>query len=143
MVGVKNGMVLAALISSMVFVQLNQGVVQSATTKEPTQQVKTNAQVGPLTQSKNETWHWVSLPLRLATGASGLALGAVQGGVKGVVRTEEALMLTTFGEAEKNALMVPIGLLGTLAAVPVGFASGLPAGATQGGEAGYHFWDRF
>ena len=98
---------------------------------------------GPMTTSGNQTWQIVSLPLRLITGATGMALGAIRGGVDGIVRTEEEFAQGTFGEAEQNPLMVPVGLIGTLAALPVGVAKGAPGGAAEGGIAGYRVWDRF
>ncbi len=98
---------------------------------------------GPMTRSGNQTWQMVSIPLRLVTGATGLAIGAIHGGLQGVVATEEQFAQGTFGEAEQNPLLVPVGLIGTIAAVPVGLATGAPQGAAQGGTAGYQLWDRF
>lgn len=98
---------------------------------------------GPMTRSGNQTWQMVSLPLRLVTGATGLALGAIQGGLQGVVTTEEQFAQNIFGEADESPWLVPVGLIGTIAAVPVGLATGTPQGAAQGGSAGYHLWDQF
>lgn len=98
---------------------------------------------GPMTSSGNKMWQVVSFPLRLMTGATGLAIGAIGGGVKGIVRTEEQFAQDTFGQADQNPLMVPVGLIGTLAALPVGIAKGAPQGAVQGGDFGYHLWDQF
>lgn len=72
-----------------------------------------------------------------------MAIGAIQGGVKGIVRTEEEFAQSTFGEAEDNPLMIPVGLVGTIAALPYGLIQGAPEGAAQGVESGYHLWDRF
>lgn len=96
-----------------------------------------------MTRSGNQAWELASLPLRLVTGATGLAWGAIDGGLKGVVATEEQFAQNTFGQAEQNPLMVPVGLIGTIAAVPVGIATGAPQGAAQGSAAGYQLWDRF
>ncbi|WP_373532227.1 hypothetical protein [Vampirovibrio sp.] len=98
---------------------------------------------GPMTRSGNKTWQIISFPLRLMTGAAGLAFGAIGGGMKGIVHTEEAFATQTFGEADKNPLMVPVGLIGTLAALPVGIATGVPVGAAEGSDLGFRLWDQF
>jgi hypothetical protein len=98
---------------------------------------------GPLTSSGNAVWQVVSFPLRLVTGTTGIAIGAVGGGVKGIVKTEEKFAQNTFGKADENPLLVPVGLVGTVVAVPVGFVTGAPEGAAKGGKYGYHIWDNF
>lgn len=98
---------------------------------------------GPMTRSGNKAWQVLSFPLRLVTGGAGLALGAIGGGMRGVVNTEEQFAQDTFGAADQNPLMVPVGLLGTIAAVPVGLAKGAPGGAASGGDYGFHLWDKF
>lgn len=102
-----------------------------------------NQLCGPMTRSGNQAWQMVSIPLRLVTGATGMAIGAIHGGLQGVVHTEEQFAQNLFGEAEQNPLLVPVGLIGTIAAVPVGIATGAPQGAAEGGTAGYQLWDRF
>jgi hypothetical protein len=96
-----------------------------------------------MTQSGNKAWQIISFPLRLMTGAAGLAFGAIGGGMKGIVTTEEAFATQTFGEAYQNPLLVPVGLIGTLAALPVGIATGAPSGAAEGSHVGYRLWDQF
>lgn len=101
------------------------------------------ADEGPMTSSDNPVWQVVSFPLRLVTGTTGLALGAVGGGLKGIVKTEQDFAAKTFGEADSNPLLVPVGLVGTVVAVPVGFVMGAPEGAVSGGKYGYGMWDHF
>ncbi len=98
---------------------------------------------GPMTSSNNPAWAVASFPFRLVTGTTGMALGAVHGGLKGIVETEQQFAENTFGEADKNPLLVPIGLVGTVVAVPVGFVMGAPEGAANGGKYGYQIWDNF
>lgn len=98
---------------------------------------------GPLTSSNNPAWAVISFPFRLVTGTAGLGLGAVGGGLKGIVQTEQQFAEKTFGEADENPLMVPVGLVGTVVAVPVGFILGAPEGAVTGGKYGYQMWDSF
>lgn len=124
-----------AVTISLAFMPVYAEATSSAATK--------TAQKGPMTRSGNKAWQIISFPLRLMTGAAGLAFGAIGGGMKGIVSTEEAFATQTFGEADKNPLMVPVGLIGTLAALPVGIATGAPLGATEGSHLGYRLWDQF
>ncbi|HEY9687803.1 MAG TPA: hypothetical protein V6C52_12585 [Coleofasciculaceae cyanobacterium] len=101
------------------------------------------ASAGPLTSSNNTAWAVASFPFRLVTGTAGMALGAVGGGLKGIVETEQQFAEKTYGEADQNPLMVPVGLVGTVVAVPVGFVLGAPEGAVTGGKQGYQLWDSF
>ncbi len=134
-----------ALVAGIAVVQIGMGAIAASSSKaagiKPNTQ--TTLKAGPMTRSGNQTWQIVSLPLRLATGMTGLALGAIHGGVDGIVQTEEQFAQDTFGQAEENPLMVPVGLIGTIAALPVGLVKGAPEGAAQGIEVGYHLWDRF
>jgi hypothetical protein len=98
---------------------------------------------GPMTSSGNAVWQVVSFPLRLVTGGTGIAVGAVGGGVKGIVNYEEKFAQNTFGRADENPLLVPVGLVGTVVAVPVGIVAGSPDGAVKGAKYGYHVWDNF
>ena len=98
---------------------------------------------GPWTTSNSPVWQVTSFPLRLVTGASGIVLGALNGGVKGIASTEQTYAQNTYGKAHQNPLMVPAGLVGTVLAVPVGFVTGAPDGASSGGKYGYHIWDTF
>lgn len=135
-----------ALVAGIAVAQIGMGAIAASSPKTTaTSQSKPLAtrQTGPMTRSGNQTWQIVSLPLRLVTGVTGLAIGAIQGSVDGIVRTEEQFAQDTFGQAEQNPLLVPVGLVGTLAALPVGLMKGAPEGAAQGIEAGYHVWDRF
>lgn len=101
------------------------------------------ADAGPLTSSGNPVWTVVSFPLRLVSGTTGLALGALGGGFKGIVHTEQKFASNTFGKAEENPFLVPVGLVGTVVAIPVGFVTGAPEGAVTGGQYGYSMWDHF
>lgn len=98
---------------------------------------------GPWTTSNNVVWQVASFPLRVVTGAGGILLGALNSGVKGISTTEEKYGQNTFGKAHKNPLLVPVGLVGTVVAIPVGFVTGAPEGAAPGGKYGYHIWDSF
>jgi hypothetical protein len=98
---------------------------------------------GPWTTSNNAAWQFTSFPLRVVSGASGILLGALTGGVKGIASTEEQFAQKTFGKAHENPMMVPVGLVGTVVALPVGFVTGAPDGAVAGGKYGYHIWDSF
>ncbi len=114
----------------------------AAASSQPTP-VQAETEKGPMTSRGDKTWQILSMPLRLMTGATGLAFGAIGGGIHGIVRTEEEFAQETFGAADQNPLMVPVGLVGTIAAVPVGIAKGVPSGAARGGTYGYHLWDKF
>lgn len=98
---------------------------------------------GPMTSSGNAVWQVVSFPLRLVTGGAGVAVGTVSGGIKGIATYEEKFAQNTFGKADENPLLVPVGLVGTVVAVPVGFVAGAPAEAAKGAKYGYHVWDNF
>jgi hypothetical protein len=100
-------------------------------------------ETGTMTNDYPVAWGIVSFPLRLVTGALGMGLGAVVGGVNGIVETEKKFAENTFGRADENPLMVPVGLVGTVVAIPVGFLTGFPPEAIKGGEEGFGWWDRF
>ena|GEM_PF-603938 len=91
----------------------------------------------------NTVWQVISFPLRIVTGAGGMAVGAVGGSVRGIVNTEEQFAQNTFGKADENPALLPVGILGTVVAVPVGIVTGAPEGAVKGGKYGYHVWDNF
>ena len=93
------------------------------------------------TSSPNPIWTVVSFPFRLTTGVVGGTLGLVGGGVKGIINTEKNFAANTYGKADENPLMVPVGLVGTVVAVPVGFVMGAPEGAVEGARDGYKWWD--
>lgn len=101
------------------------------------------AEDGPWTSSGNAGWTVLSFPFRLVTGTVGAAGGAVGGGLKGIVDTEQKFAENTFGRADENPLLVPVGLVGTVVAVPVGLVTGAPDGAVEYGKKGYHWWNRF
>lgn len=98
---------------------------------------------GPWTTSNNAAWQFTSFPLRVVSGASGILVGALTGGIKGIASTEEKFAQKTYGKAHENPLLVPVGLVGSVVAVPVGFVTGAPDGAVAGGKYGYHIWDTF
>jgi hypothetical protein len=97
----------------------------------------------PSTGTGNVAWQVATFPFRLVTGVSTGALGLVGGGVKGIVTTEEKFAANTFGKVDENPLYVVPGVLGTVAAVPVGFLIGAPEGFAKGAKAGYTWWDSF
>lgn len=97
----------------------------------------------PASSTGNTVWQVISFPLRIVTGAGGMAIGAVGGSVRGIVNTEEKFAQNTFGKAEENPMLVPVGLVGTVIAVPVGIVTGAPEGAVKGGKYGYNVWDNF
>ncbi len=98
---------------------------------------------GPMTSDNPLAWGLVSFPLRAVTGVVGLGAGALVGGVKGIIETEKKFAENTFGEADENPLLVPVGLIGTAVAIPVGFLSGFPEQAVKSGQEGFQWWDRF
>jgi hypothetical protein len=98
---------------------------------------------GPWTTNHPFVWGVGSFPFRLLTGGVGAGFGAVAGGAKGIVETERKFAENTWGEADKNPLMVPVGLVGTVVAVPVGIIMGAPQGAVKMGTQGYNWWNRF
>lgn len=102
-----------------------------------------DGQAASASSTGNTVWQVLSFPLRIVTGAGGLAIGAVGGSVRGIVNTEEKFAQNTFGKAEENPILVPVGLVGTVLAVPVGIVTGAPEGAMKGGKYGYHVWDNF
>ncbi len=98
---------------------------------------------GPWTKDHPYAWGVASLPFRATTTGVGLAFGSLAGSAKGIVETEQKFAEHTWGEADKNPLMVPVGLVGSVVAIPVGVVMGLPQGAAKGAAAGYKWWDRF
>lgn len=98
---------------------------------------------GPWTSDHPATWGLVSMPFRLVTGAVGVGLGTVTGGVQGIMDTEQRFAENTYAKAGENPLLVPVGLVGTAVAIPVGFLTGAPKGAVDMGREGYMWWDRF
>ena len=98
---------------------------------------------GPWTTNHPYAWGVGSFPFRLLTGTVGAGAGAIGGGIKGIVETERAFAENTFGEADKNPLMVPVGLVGAVVAVPVGIITGAPKGAYNLGKTGYNWWNRY
>ena len=102
-----------------------------------------DVEAGSLTSDSPVLWGIASFPFRAVTGVGGLGLGAIAGGLKGVVDTEKSFAENTFGKANENPFMIPVGLVGSLVAVPVGFVTGMPQQAVETGQNGYKWWDRF
>jgi hypothetical protein len=96
---------------------------------------------GPLTRSGNPIWTVASFPLRLTTGVGGMMVGAMVNGSKNIMTTEQEFAKNTFGQASESPMMYPVGVLGSVIAVPVGFVTGMPEGAAMGGRQGYQVWD--
>ena len=98
---------------------------------------------GQMTSAGGRAWKLASFPLRLATAASGLGLGALQGGAEGVMTLETHLAEETFGRAQRSPMLVPIGLAGAILALPLGIITGAPPQAAQGARDGWRWWDRY
>ncbi|MBK8191220.1 MAG: hypothetical protein IPK79_12320 [Vampirovibrionales bacterium] len=98
---------------------------------------------GERTRGGGTGWKLVSFPLRLATAAMGAGLGALQGGYEGVAAMETSVAEETFGRADRNPMLVPVGVAGALIALPVGAISGAPRGASHGLKEGWRWWDRY
>ena len=96
---------------------------------------------GPLTRSGHPAWTVCSFPLRMATGVGGMMVGAIVQGSKNVVKTEQEFAKDTFGQAKESPAMYPLGALGSVIAVPVGFVTGMSEGAAVGGRCGFKLWD--
>ena len=67
-------------------------------------------------------------------------VGAVAGGLQGIVDTEQKFAEHTFGQADENPMMLPVGLVGAAVAVPIGFVTGAPKGMVEWGQKGYEMW---
>ncbi len=102
-----------------------------------------DAAKGPMTNSANPVWTVVSFPFRVVTGAGGSVIGATYTGIKGIATSEETFAHNTFGKADENPLLVPVGVIGTAVAIPYGFVTGAPEGGVKGASYGYHLWDNF
>lgn len=93
---------------------------------------------GPLTRGGSTAWKVCSFPLRFATGAGGMMVGAMVNGSKSMVRSEQEVAGNTFG---KGPAMYPLGIVGSMLAAPMGFIAGMPEGAATGGRYGFQAWD--
>jgi hypothetical protein len=98
---------------------------------------------GPWTTNHPFAWGVASFPFRMLTGTAGAGFGALAGSAKGIVDTERKFSEHTFGEADKNPFMVPVGIAGAVVAVPVGVITGAPPGIVEHATKGYEYWDRF
>lgn len=96
---------------------------------------------GPLTRSGHPAWKIASYPLRLATGTGGIVVGAIISGSKNIVKTEQEFAKNTYGQAAESPALYPVGVLGSLVAVPIGFVTGMPQGASTGAREGFKVWD--
>lgn len=95
----------------------------------------------PETGVGEAAWTILSLPVDLTSAVASGALGAVGGGLKGIVRTEEKFADATYGRVNENPLLLPVGLVGTVVAVPIGFLMGLPSGLVGGVKYGWNMLD--
>lgn len=98
---------------------------------------------GPWTTDHPYAWGVGSFPFRMVTGVVGGGMGAVAGSAKGIVETEKKFSENTFAQANKNPLMIPVGLVGAVVAVPVGVITGAPSGAFTAAKTGFTWWDRY
>lgn len=96
----------------------------------------------PAMAASGSTSDAVLLPFRIITGVAGAGVGVVAGGVQGIVDTEKKFGESTFGKADENPMMIPLGLVGAVVAVPVGFATGAPKGLVEWGQKGFEIWGK-
>jgi hypothetical protein len=97
---------------------------------------------GLLTRGGHPVWKVCSFPLRLTTGIGGMMIGAMVSGSKNVVKMEQEFARNTYGQAKESPALYPVGAIGSVVAVPVGFVTGMPEGAAVGARAGFQLWDR-
>lgn len=92
-------------------------------------------------QNPNQLLQTICLPFRVITGAAGAGLGIVAGGLQGILETEQSFASQTFGKANENVAMIPVGIIGSALAVPVGFLLGAPEGAMEWANRGFNLWN--
>ncbi len=108
---------------------------------QPFQQVA-QPDFGERSQESSQSWlQMIALPFRVLSGAAGAGLGIVAGGLQGIVETEQAFATQTFGHASENLAMIPVGIIGSALAVPVGFVLGAPTGAVDWATRGFNLWN--
>jgi len=106
------------------------------------QQTAVITKAAPKVNQPNQLLQTICLPFRVITGAAGAGLGIVAGGLEGIVETEQSFASQTFGKASENVAMIPVGILGSALAVPVGFLLGAPEGAMEWANRGFNIWNR-
>ncbi len=92
----------------------------------------------PETSIGDAAWTVLGFPVNLTSAAASGAIGGVGGGLKGIVATEEKFADATYGKVDENPLLLPVGLVGTVVAVPIGFLMGLPSGIVGGAREGWN-----
>ena len=78
----------------------------------------------------------VKLPFKLVGGVVGGIVGALSGGVQGVMSTWSSVNKE---HATHPLLVLPVGVVSLVYAVPVGLATGAPGGAIETGKAGFNW----
>ena len=84
----------------------------------------------------------LEMPFRLTTGVVGGSLGLVTGSINGITDTQKKFAENTYDKAGENPAMLPVGLVGTALAIPVGILTGAPQGLADGMKAGYNYWSK-
>ncbi len=84
----------------------------------------------------------LEMPFRLTTGVVGGSLGLVTGSINGITDTQKKFAENTYDKAGENPAMLPVGLVGTALAIPVGILTGGPQGLADGMKAGYNYWSK-
>lgn len=106
---------------------------------------------GEFTTSNPEASRVLLFPIRMATGTVGAPVGALKGLVRGGVDAVEYAASATFGtfEEDDNAavtllkapIIVPVGIVTTAAALPLGMTYGAVTGTFKGFAKGYMYPD--
>lgn len=97
-----------------------------------------NAPADANTSLGKAAWSLLSLPVNVGSAVGSGAVGAVGGGLKGIIATEEKFSDATYAKVNENPLLLPVGLVGTAVAVPVGFLTGMPYGVVHGVHHGWN-----
>ena len=78
----------------------------------------------------------VKLPFKIVGGVVGGLVGAITGGAQGVVDIWSSI---NEEHATNPFLVLPVGVVGLVYAVPVGLATGVPSGAIETGQVGFNW----
>jgi hypothetical protein len=78
----------------------------------------------------------VKLPFKIVGGVVGGLVGAITGGAQGVVDVWSSI---NEEHATNPLLVLPVGVIGLVYAVPVGLATGAPSGAIETAQVGFNW----
>ncbi|HHZ70243.1 MAG TPA: hypothetical protein EYO51_00110 [Methylococcaceae bacterium] len=78
----------------------------------------------------------VKLPFKIVGGVVGGLVGAITGGSQGVVDVWSSI---NEEHATNPLLVLPVGVIGLVYAVPVGLATGAPSGAIETAQVGFNW----